>query len=513
MKIDMKLNRLLIAGAVATATLAFCPESDAQRLVVLHTNDTHSQIDPDKNDRGGILRRKVLIDSVRAVEPNVMVVDAGDAVQGSLFFTLFEGEVEQKMLNALGYDLQIVGNHEFDNGLDKLAANYAKARPQLVSSNYDFSATPLKDMFKPYYIKNVDGKRIAFIGVNVSPKGLIDPDNYAGLLYYDNIKTANALADYLKTELGVDRVVALSHIGYDEVKGHSDVDLAAAGSNIDVIIGGHSHDFVYPGAPKGFATTVANKDGRPVAIAQMGKGGQMLGEIVIDFDAGDAPAVSARAIEVDKRLDKSVTEADRALLAPYRHKVDSISAIAIGSSAHRLDPSSAELQNILADWAMIVGERLISRRPDFALVNKGGIRNFIPEGTVTQGDIINMMPFNNRVVVVEIKGDSLSRLMEIIAGQGGQAVSKEVKGKINPKKGLANVKINGREIDPEKTYTVATIDYLARGGDNMTPLATAQVIAKSPNLLYRDLIDEFVKGTFKDKVLKGDKNARLKTED
>lgn len=503
-------TRHLIVSAAAIAAMLLPWGAEAQRVILLHTNDTHSQIDPDSKNRGGILRRKVLIDSVRAADPNVVLIDAGDAVQGSLFFTLFEGEVEQMMLNELGYDMQILGNHEFDNGLEKLARNYAKAKPRLVSANYDFSGTQLRDMFRPYWIKDVDGRRIAFIGVNVNPKGLIDPDNYAGMLYYDDIKTANALADYLKNELKVDRVVAVSHIGYNEVPHHGDVDLAAGGSNIDVIIGGHSHDSVFPGSGSGLATTVMNKDGRPVTIAQMANKGLVLGEITIDFDAPGAPVVTSKAIPVDARLDSRITDADRALLAPYRFKVDSISAIYAGKSAREMKADSPELQNLLADWVFTEGERLAGRKPDFALINKGGIRNDIPAGTVTQGNIINMLPFNNRVVVVEMKGDSLARLFDIVSSQGGQPVSKEVKGRLKTRDHAADIRINGKRIDPEKTYTIATIDYLQRGGDKMTPFTTAKLIAKSPNLLYRDLINEFENGSFKGKTLSGDPTVRLK---
>ena len=116
----MKLRNITVAASALVGLLA-AEYVDAERLVILHTNDTHSQIDPNEKNLGGVLRRKVLIDSVRAAEPNVMLVDAGDAVQGTLYFSLFGGEVEQKVMNELKYDIQILGNHEFDNGMESLA--------------------------------------------------------------------------------------------------------------------------------------------------------------------------------------------------------------------------------------------------------------------------------------------------------------------------------------------------------------------------------------------------------
>ena len=150
------MKRLITSIAISLTALA----SVAGNLVILHTNDTHSAIDPDDKGLGGIVRRKVLTDSVRASQPNVLLVDAGDAVQGTLYFTLYDGEVERRLMNELGYDIQILGNHEFDNGMERLAAQWRQLNAQRLSSNYDFRGTPLDSVFKPYAIKEYDGKKI-----------------------------------------------------------------------------------------------------------------------------------------------------------------------------------------------------------------------------------------------------------------------------------------------------------------------------------------------------------------
>ncbi len=135
----MILERLLLCGVLMAGGIAV----DAEELVILHTNDTHSQIEPNDRDLGGILRRKVLVDSVRTVHDNVLLIDAGDAVQGTLYFTLYGGEVERKMMNALGYDIQILGNHEFDNGMEALAEQWRGVNAEKLSTNYDMRGTPL----------------------------------------------------------------------------------------------------------------------------------------------------------------------------------------------------------------------------------------------------------------------------------------------------------------------------------------------------------------------------------
>ncbi len=491
--------RNLIPLAIAALFSISVTDADAQRLVILHTNDTHSQIDPDADGMGGVLRRKVLIDSVRKAQPNVLLVDAGDAWQGSLFFTLFDGEVEQKMLNALGYDIQILGNHEFDNGMEALARKYQAATPTRLSTNYDFRETPLDSMFVPYVIREIDNRKVGIIAINIDPKGLIDPANCIGLKYENGVEKANATAWFLKNIVGVDRIIAITHIGYPY-----DVKLARETENIDVVIGGHSHTLINPQSGD-IPYLIDNKAGRPVLIAQLGKGGKYLGEIDIDFDKGTA---TSRIIPVNSRLDKNVTPADEALLTPYRFKVDSIKAIKVGTTALDFPRASWQLRNLLSDFATSVGERISGKPIDMGLVNIGGIRNSLPKGTVTQGHIIEMLPFNNRVVVLELKGKDLIALFDKYLGE--QAVSASVKGRrIKGSKGATDVTINGKRINPKKTYRIATIDYLANGGDSMEEFTNGTVIARSTNLLYRDLINEFENGRFKDISVSADPNPRI----
>lgn len=247
----MMKHTSFIISVTAGAMMMFAPHSvSAQKLVLLHTNDTHSQIDPTSKNLGGVERRKALIDSVRAAEPNVLLIDAGDMVQGTLFFSLYGGEVEQKVMNRLGYDIQIMGNHEFDNGIDSLAHVYRGLEADIISTNYDVRATPLNGLVKPYVIKQVGDKRVGFIGINLDPKGMISDRNYTGLKYLDAIKAANSTAWHLKHNEGVDRVIAITHIGYEADRGVTDPELVAASEDIDLIIGGHSHTVIDENNPK-----------------------------------------------------------------------------------------------------------------------------------------------------------------------------------------------------------------------------------------------------------------------
>ena len=185
----MNLTRSFLLATAVAAAFSVAP---AQKLTIIHTNDTHSQIDPDEESGlGGVLRRKVLIDSIRQADSNTLLIDMGDVVQGTLYFNLYRGEIENRMINELGYDIRILGNHEFDNGVDELAKNWADTKAVALSTNYDLSGSPLAPIFKPYLIKEFDGKKIGFIAINLLPKGMIAEGNYDGVVYLYGLKAAN----------------------------------------------------------------------------------------------------------------------------------------------------------------------------------------------------------------------------------------------------------------------------------------------------------------------------------
>ena len=279
----MKINlrNLMVASLCAMSAVAVWADS----LVLLHTNDTHSMIFPDKDGLGGVQRRKVLIDSVRNAEKNVVLIDAGDAVQGTLFFKFFGGEVENPLMDMMGYDIRVVGNHEFDNGIEELRANLEKSKSVLLSSNYDVAGSGLKGLFKPYHIKKIGRHKVGFIGLNIDPKSLITEQNVEGIVWHDVVATANDIAAMLKREKKCDLVVAVTHIGYEKSNAKtSDVELAQASRDIDIIIGGHSHTMLDPTQADSFPHLIKNADGKEVLVAQCGKWGKKLGYIKVDLD-------------------------------------------------------------------------------------------------------------------------------------------------------------------------------------------------------------------------------------
>lgn len=504
----MKFTKYALAAILAMNFGAV--DASAEKLVILHTNDTHSMINPDDSDNlGGVLRRKVVIDSVRNAEDNVLLIDAGDFVQGTLYFNLYRGEVEQKLMNELGYDIRILGNHEFDNGINELADLLADTEAELIATNYDLSQSPLSKKFRPYTIREVGDKLVGFIGVNLQPQGMISEGNYDGVVYNDAIKAANAAAWWLKHIDKVDAVVAVTHIGYDPTKPPGDKLLAESSEDIDLIIGGHSHDLIDP-AKNGVGrlnSIVKNAKGRDVVVAQVGKSGKYVGKIELDLDS--VSAVSD-IIRIDSRLDGRTDSRLADIIRPYSKGVDSLMHVKVGRSAVEMPKGSTELLNFGADFIFERGRKLADN-VDLAIINKGGLRRGLPKGDITEGMVITLMPFYNYVNVIDIKGSDLLEAFDVMAADGGNGISDNVAISYDPKTGkCTSVLIDGKALDPEKVYRVSTIDYLANGGDYMSSLKRGKKVAVGKNVLYNDMIEEFRHGSLKGVKINPSSTPRMK---
>lgn len=278
------------AGVLASVGAAGWPLSSLAaedvKLTILHTNDVHSRIEPFPMDgsrnqgRGGAARRAALIDRIRKDERNVLLLDAGDMLQGTPYFNLFNGKLEMELMGKMGYDAATFGNHEFDNGLEGLDYAMSYANFPFLIANYDFSDTILHGKTKPYTIIRKQGVRIGVFGLGIELAGLVDPNYYQNIQYAEPIGVANEIAARLRFDHKCSMVICLSHLGY-RYNGESkvsDVVLAANTRHIDLIIGGHTHTFLSE------PDQVANLDGQPTTINQVGFGGINLGRLDYAFD-------------------------------------------------------------------------------------------------------------------------------------------------------------------------------------------------------------------------------------
>lgn len=304
----LKKFGLLSATIAASPWISTEASVGIEKLTILHTNDVHSRIDPFPLDGsrnaglGGVARRATLVSQIRKEEKHVLLLDAGDIFQGTPYFNLYGGELELKLMSKLGYDAATLGNHDFDNGVDGFSKQLPHANFPIICSNYDFKNTSLENKTVPFKVFKRGRLKIGVIGVGIELEGLVEKKNYGETIYLDPIIQANKYASILKEEEKCDLVICLSHLGYKyKEQKVSDQVLAKQSSNIDLIIGAHTHTFMTQ------PDTLKNADGKEVKIFQVGFAGINLGRIDYYFEKDRNRKTSiANSLEINHQFDNQI---------------------------------------------------------------------------------------------------------------------------------------------------------------------------------------------------------------
>lgn len=290
----MNSRRSFIKKSLAGAALLAFPLSGeaffkrgSTRIVILHTSDLHSRIDPFPNDhprypgKGGFAQRAAQIQKIRTENEHVLLFDSGDILQGTPYFNFYKGQPEFELMSRMGYDAATLGNHEFDNGLEALNQLLPHADFPFISANYHFENTALKGKTIPWKIFQKGRVKIGVLGLGIDPKGLIAASNYSRMEWSNPLETGEATAAYLKQQ-GCHLVVALSHLGLQMDRGrYDDMQLAAHSTNIDLILGGHTHSFMER------PLLTQNAVGKEILILHSGQHGVQMGRL--DFEFGPEP--------------------------------------------------------------------------------------------------------------------------------------------------------------------------------------------------------------------------------
>ena len=289
-----------MAAAALVSPSLISMKKQPLKLVILHTNDTHSNIDPfPKNhakfpDKGGVSRRAKLIQSIRDQHEHVLLLDAGDVFQGTPYFNKFKGVLEMKVMQEMGYDAMTMGNHDFDIGIEGFVHAKQHASFPIVNCNYNFEQTLLKGQVSTSIVLKKAGRKIGITGVGIDLNGLVANSQTKGLVYNDPISAVQREVNNLRRK-GCDLVVCLSHLGFEYAESKvSDRVLAENTSGIDIIIGGHTHTFLEKGV------ILQNKEGKSVVINQVGYGGLQLGRIEVEFDSGDTRVAAVVPLEIQE---------------------------------------------------------------------------------------------------------------------------------------------------------------------------------------------------------------------
>jgi 5'-nucleotidase len=294
----------LLAGAALVAPTLMSAKKDAStKLVILHTNDTHSNIEPFSSahpkfpNLGGVAKRATLINQIRSEEANVLLLDAGDIFQGTPYFNKYKGVLEMKVMNEMKYDVVTLGNHDFDIGISGYVQAKKHAAFKVVNCNYQLDKTALKELVTPHTVIKRGGLKIGIVGVGIDLNGLIASEVAQQIPYLDPIDAVQKEVTLLSSK-GCDYIICLSHLGFEYPNENkvSDKVLAQNTTGIDLIIGGHTHTFL------GSAISVKNKSGENTLINQVGYAGLFLGRIDVTFQQGIKSDTSSAAISVQHNL-------------------------------------------------------------------------------------------------------------------------------------------------------------------------------------------------------------------
>ena len=267
------------------------------KITILHTNDVHSQIEPfpfNHNkypDRGGFARRANIFKGLMKINPNTLIFDAGDIFQGTPYFNFFQGDLELKLMKEMGYNAATIGNHEFDAGLKKLKENILNNNFPFVSSNYDFTNTELEGLISNYKIFKKQGIKIGVFGLGIELNGLVSSSLFKETKYYDPVEITQEMTSKLKNKQKCDLIICVSHLGHSyQTDKISDLKLGKLTSDIDLIIGGHTHTFLKK------PEIIKNSQDKDVIINQVGSNGIYVGKIDFNFS------------KFDRKLSNSIVE-------------------------------------------------------------------------------------------------------------------------------------------------------------------------------------------------------------
>jgi 5'-nucleotidase/UDP-sugar diphosphatase len=505
-------------GPEARRGPAGAPGAPADSLVLLHTNDVHSHLDPLRGAAGselvgGAAARAALLARERALGGATLTLDAGDVFQGTAYFNYFHGIPEYRAMSRMSYDAGAIGNHELDGGpvgwlrvrreatFPLLSANVfvaaestwaaglapvpdsLRGRPHWVGGTPVPPEVQLRELCQPFLIREIGGRRIALLGLMTGELPyIVAPGPNRGTAVSDPIAAAKAIVPGLRARADV--VIAISHLGLDD-----DRRLAAHVPGIDVIVGGHSHTLLR--APV-IVLNRANANGyHGTAIVQAGSDGAWVGRTTLHFDGARLASVTGRVLPVrpDEGEDSSVEQ----LLQPYRDSMATALSVPVAHTAQAytrkgLEDGDTALGDFVADAMRDAAGA------DIAIQNAGGIRAGLPAGEVTVGDLYSVLPFENRIVVVRMKGWQVRGLLDAIARRIGKGSFAQVSGVRFVVRGdhASDIRVAGTVLESDRTYRVATIGFLYAGGDGYTQFAKAGP-AENTGLMQREATIDFLR--------------------
>ncbi|MFN4981320.1 MAG: bifunctional metallophosphatase/5'-nucleotidase [Pseudanabaena sp.] len=497
--------------AVSPAFLHVVAQENRFSIRILHTNDHHAHLEPIKyGDRflGGIARRRTLIDQIRVESKNdhepLLLLDAGDIFQGTLYFNQYQGQADLDFYNTLAYDAGTIGNHEFDRGQQVLANFITKAKFPIISANLDIaSSSPLYGKVRPWHILDMKGEKIGILGLTTTDTEILSSVG-DGVKFTDPIAAARTSVQNLKQQ-GINKIIALTHIGFE-----NDVVLAQKVPDIDIIIGAHSHTPVgnIPNANHPYPLVQKNGKKEPVLVVTDWEWGKYLGDLSVSFDrAGKLIAWAGKPHAIDASIKPNPEFANK--LKAYAAPIESLRQKVIGQALVALDGDRVKMRTGETALGNLIADAILAKtqgdRVQVALINAGGIRSSLPLGNITMGNVLEALPFGNTITRVELTGQQLIEALESGVSKAEQEEGRfpQVAGmrfvwnaKFPVGKRVTKVEVKDASgkfqlLNPRAIYKVATNNFLASGGDGYRVFAESKNLLETGYLLS-DAIAEYI---------------------
>lgn len=439
-----------------------------KKITILHTNDIHGRFVRDNNSIG-----MDILATIKKENPNSVLLDAGDTTHGLPFVTLSKGQDAIDLMNDVGYDFMVPGNHDFNYGYERLLEIIKNSKLKNSKNSMRVSSSNVKkdgkSIFEPSMIKVVNGVKVGFFGLTATETAYkTNPNNVKGIEFENPINIAKEEVQKLKKE-GAEIIVGVTHIGVDKSSTPTTYDIVNNVDGIDLIVDGHSHTDL----PKG--EKVKN-----TLIVSTGEHMQKIGKVELELQKhnGEYSIVKSNVSQITKDNAKDITP-DKQVenrIKEIKDSQDKILQTKVGSTNVHLDGERADVRTRETNLGNLLTDAMIYETgADVAITNGGGIRSSIDKGDITKGDIIKVLPFGNYIETKELTGSQIKKVLEHgVKDYGNPAGSfahiSGVKVVVDPKKEVGNriidITIDNKKIDLNKKYTVATNDFMAVGGDD-----------------------------------------------
>lgn len=552
---------LILMAAAGGPTVCMAAGEIPFRLTIVHVNDTHGHLaaTPMSLTLGGqktyvtlgsYARLASKVEALRQSGPPMLLLHAGDAFQGTLFFTTYQGLADAELMNRMRFDAMAPGNHEFDLGPAVLARFVDTARFPLLAANVDAQKNAaLRKKIKPYIVLDIQGRKVGLIGLTTPETPLLSQPG-PGLRFLDPAKSAAAAVKALEA-LGAREIVGLSHLGYA-----GDLKLAGAVEGIDVIVGGHSHSPLGEMKDLGLAsagpypTRVSGPTGAPVLVVQAWEWAKAVGVLTVGFDEAGRVVEAAGSpvlllgetfLRADaKGVKQPLAEADRTALlkaiqgnpalevvpedpgvlarlkefeagfAVLKEKIvaqvaEDLRHVRVPGQAHAAGGAvlsgGSEVAPLVAE-SMLEAVRAPGLKAVLAIENAGGVRTDVAQGPLSMAAVYEVLPFGNTVVVLGLTGREIRQALETGVGRGEGAfpylsgarytvdLSRPEGGRIVSVE-VGSAKTGWTPLKEEASYLVATNSYLAGGGDGYQVLKEARGFREDTRYLDADVFIQY----------------------